>query len=498
MNKESLQKILDMAGDDEFRDLVQGAADTLDKANRLADSAKNPAEAQPRAKELLEGCGEELKEKAKKDARDGIALILTGGGGKGCYQVGVYRALTRSGPFPRGLYTEVADAETGGTAAGSVRQAAVYDDALQSLMAKYDIGDVPVQEETKKAGSPIESLMAKYDAIDLSAEIFGNAAQAPEAENPAGADACTEVPAGSDEYMEVPAGADACTETPSGSAAEPSDADAPVVSLVREPLLPDGAVRAFAGTSIGALNAAMFAGGSVEEAEGVWRGIVQEELFDMRDLYAPDEENDRYLEGLLRDSHVTDRIGPDAPLTTVTVFDRQTGYPKDILLNTLSSGQQIDYLMASAAFPVVFTGKTIDGHDLMDGGVPVFGSNMPVAPMYHLGFRRFLVVHTESAAEGAGAALLKKWNAELNKEKYFNGSIFVHLYPSRDMGRMLGTMKFTQDYIEDRMELGFTDAEAAAEDLKALLGDLPDELSEIHIRGGRRYRSYEELLEDLG
>lgn len=368
INRDSLNKLLELAGDDEFKERAESIADSLDHSRRISDIYRHPADKKVRLQDLKEGLSEEVRDKAEKDSA-GIALILNGGGAKGCYQAGVFKALSES------------------------------------------------------------------------------------------------------------------------------------------PILP-GEIRAYSGTSAGALNAAVFSAFGPGKGEELWSGILENKLMNLNDLIYPNLENDRNLELLIRTSGVLDQLTMEKALVSVSSFNMDTAYPKDVILNDLDPEKKLSWLMASAAYPVAFEKQFIDDQDFVDGGIPIFGSNMPVAPLYHLGFRRFIVVHCSSRKEAADWAAMDRLNISLNEEEYYNGARFVHIYPSRDLGGLVdGTMNFDHDYIMKTMELGYEDALRLEEDYRILGQEEEGEedpierelarIREIHMLDGVRFRNYREILEEL-
>ncbi len=368
INRDSLNKLLELAGDDDFKRRAESIADSLDHSKRISDIYRHPADKKVRLQDMEEGLSEEVKVKAAKDC-SGIALILNGGGAKGCYQTGVFKALSEGSLLP-------------------------------------------------------------------------------------------------------------------------------------------GEIKAYSGTSAGALNAAVFSSFGPEKGEELWSGILENNLMTLNDLLYPSLVNDKNLELLIRTSGVLDQLTMDKALVSVSSFNTDTAYPKDVILNDLDPEKKLSWLMASAAYPVAFEKQTIDDTVFIDGGIPVFGSNMPVAPLYHLGFRRFIVVHCSSRKEAGDWASLDRLNISLNEEEYYNGACFVHIYPSRDLGGLVdGTMNFDHDYIVKTMELGYEDAHKLEEDYKILGQDGEREedpierelarMREIHMLNGVRFRNYRELLEDL-
>lgn|GEM_PF-6393022 len=354
MNKESLSKLLAMAGDEEFCALANDIDDALDVKNRIVSgSVPDPEGKDARSVALKEQITPGIFEKIAA-AKDGIGLILNGGGAKGCYQIG---------------------------AASAIRE---------------------------------------HTGISFSG---------------------------------------------------------------------------YSGTSAGALNVALLSTDNLDRAKKLWSGILSNNLLSLNDVLMPGPENDIVLERLLNDSGVLDEIGPDSPLSFVTAFDVNSGYPKDFLLNISDHGRKKKALMASSAFPVAFYSQSMDGSEYVDGGMPVFGDNMPITPLYLLGFRRFVVLHTQSHEEARHNALLEQLRASVNKQEYYNGALFVHIYPSHDMGDTLdGTMNFTPEYIAKGMELGYRDALAASGDLSHLSDSLPGGYEERHYVAGNVFRSYKELI----
>ena len=367
INRDSLNKLMELAGED-VKEQMNRIADSLDHARRISDGYRHPVENKVRVNSFKDGLSEEIRTRAGENAGK-IALVLNGGGAKGCYQAGVFKALCDNHLLP---------------------------------------------EE----------------------------------------------------------------------------------------------VGAFSGTSAGALNAAVFAALGPERGEELWAGILENHLMTMDDLIYPDLENDRNLELLIRNSGVLEELTMDKPLVAVSSFDMGTAYPRDVVLNDLGPDEKLHWLMASAAYPVAFERQTIAGVEYADGGIPLFGSNMPVAPLYHLGFRHFVVVHCSSKKEAADWVSLDRLNIRFNEEEYYNGARFVHIYPSKDLGGLTeGTMNFDHDYIMRTMDLGVRDALRLEKDYQILGQEAQEEkdpiereldaIREIHLVDGVRFRNYREILESL-
>lgn len=187
-------------------------------------------------------------------------------------------------------------------------------------------------------------------------------------------------------------------------------------ALVAAGLHPDFVV----GASAGALNAACFA--AQPDAEGlarlarIWRGLRRDDIFPVTlagaalcllgrrgHLAKPAR-----LRALIERELPYSRL-EDAPLPChVVATDALDGTEV-----TLSRGDAVQALLASAAIPGVFPPVTIDGRALIDGGV---ASYTPISAAFSVGARRVVVVPTGFACalaeppRGALAAALHALN----------------------------------------------------------------------------------------
>jgi NTE family protein len=143
------------------------------------------------------------------------------------------------------------------------------------------------------------------------------------------------------------------------------------------------------GTSVGAVNGGWIA--SRPDVAGVialadlWRSLSRDDVFPTRPLAGllgflgrrPNLVPDSGLRRLLEDNLGFSRL-EDAPIPVhVVATDVLSG--QDVLLST---GDAVDAIAASAAIPAVFPPVTIDGRDLIDGGVV---NNTPLSHAVALG-----------------------------------------------------------------------------------------------------------------
>lgn len=263
-------------------------------------------------------------------------------------------------------------------------------------------------------------------------------------------------------------------------------------------------VAAVSGTSVGALNAALFAAGDLERARTVWRALSPGHI-----IFSPDRDKaEAQIAQLLSSPGLGQRFkdflhrssipDPLAPVSVGAAASAALFFLRNRLLPTLSQllmsgiisadglGEMIDgavdcarlaaspvrcyatclriprlkpdrfllndrspedvraILLASAAIPFFFPMAAVAGRRYLDGGLPPWGDNVPVQPLYELeGCRTILVVHLSS-------------NSPVNAAG-FPGARLVELFPSADLGGPAGTFDFTAKGARWRMELGYRD-----------------------------------------
>jgi NTE family protein len=162
--------------------------------------------------------------------------------------------------------------------------------------------------------------------------------------------------------------------------------------LIHHGLDPDLVV----GSSVGALNAAYFAGApnaaGVDKLERIWCGLRRHDVFPVT------------LRSLLRfasgEGHLID------PFNLKLLIKRQVPFlnleeaaiPLHVIASNLggvavclSSGPAIDRILASAAIPAAFPSVRIDGQYLIDGAI---GSNTAILTAAKLGATRIIVLPT--------------------------------------------------------------------------------------------------------
>lgn len=176
-----------------------------------------------------------------------------------------------------------------------------------------------------------------------------------------------------------------------------------LLALAERDITPDLVV----GTSAGAINAAWVAGrpglDGARDLADVWRAVRRDDVFPVRPLV-----------GLLGFLGRTDHLVPAEPLRallrrhlTYTRLEDAT-LPVQVVTTEITSGIEVvhsrgdavDAVAASAAIPGVFPAVTIDGRELVDGGV---ANNTPISHAIDAGATTVYVLPTGYACSLRGA-----------------------------------------------------------------------------------------------
>jgi NTE family protein len=215
------------------------------------------------------------------------------------------------------------------------------------------------------------------------------------------------------------------------------------------------------GTSIGALNGALIAQGDEEKAYDIWTQINPSRLFQLtekqftklvnldisvaeipfflgkvKDIVKNKGLDVSLIKDLLEeiiDEKKLRNSKIDFGLVTFSLTSRK---PFELFLNEIPLGQAIEYLMASASFPI-FKLEKLDGNLFIDGGV---FDNMPINLLIKKGYEDIIVIRTY------GLGLNKKVTDQTIKVDYIN--------PSEDLG---GVLDFDNKKANYNLQLGYFD-----------------------------------------
>lgn len=215
-------------------------------------------------------------------------------------------------------------------------------------------------------------------------------------------------------------------------------------------------IGAVAGTSVGALNGAVMVQGNFNIAYEMWNNIDMQSVIDFEGISFSEgiKPNFKTLASLMKKvlkdkgldvtplreilKHNIDeekiRNSPiDFGLVTFSLSDLK---PVMIYKNDIPKGKLVDYLLASACFPV-FKTQEIDETKFIDGGVY---DNMPIELIAKKGLQNIIVVDV------SGIGRVRKINLD--------GINVIYVKNSEYLGR---TLQFQADIAKKNIELGYLD-----------------------------------------
>lgn len=249
----------------------------------------------------------------------------------------------------------------------------------------------------------------------------------------------------------------------------------------------DQYVCAVSGTSVGALNAALFASGNYQRAEDLWLNIQPSQILSPKKISVPEIVGWIGRAGLVKGIY-----GVAAGAATVsmqalaagvaTMLGRRYAFSRDGLIGLIKQGldfsaiqtsnmpcyatclaipecsirrfdlrqyseeEATTLLLASSAIPLVFDSEEFRGERYYDGGIPLVGDNVPIKPVYDLGLDCIIVVHLSQ-------------DYVIDHSLCPNAKI-VEIVPQVNLGGAVdGTLDFTAAGSQWRIRQGYHDAE---------------------------------------
>ena len=168
------------------------------------------------------------------------------------------------------------------------------------------------------------------------------------------------------------------------------------VGMLRELMHAGVSADFVVGSSVGAMNAAYFAGApnaaGVDKLEKIWRGLRRHDVFPLtlRSVLGFMGGADNLIDPSnlrkLIAHHIPFQNLENAPIPVHVVATNLGGAAV-----CLSSGPAVEAILASAAIPAAFPSVRVGEHDLIDGAV---GSNTPIITAANLGAARIIALPT--------------------------------------------------------------------------------------------------------
>ncbi len=232
---------------------------------------------------------------------------------------------------------------------------------------------------------------------------------------------------------------------------------------IKELGIPIGGI---AGTSIGALNGALFLQDDEEKTYSVYNNIQMSDIFGTLDSI--DQEKSLFsvdnirglmkeyvqqkgldtapLENLIHENVDVDKVY-DSPLDFgIVAFSLKDFAPVEKFKEEMTRDSMVKYLLASASFPI-FKPMKVKGDQFVDGGVY---DNMPINMLIQRGYKKIIVIDV------VGLGLRRKIE---NRD----GILIKMIRCSEDLG---GTFDFDKQRIAKNIQMGYLDTLKAFQDLQ--------------------------------
>lgn len=219
------------------------------------------------------------------------------------------------------------------------------------------------------------------------------------------------------------------------------------------------------GTSIGAVNGALYIEGGYSKMYEMWKSIDTDTIFPLdmkylRNIKQKDFDLDTLVyvgkcvftvRDILRkthvqcseflESHVNEKDLRNSPIDYGCVaYDLSDRKPVEVMKEDVEEGKLVDYIIASASYPAL-PPQIIDNKRFIDGGV---WDNMPVNLIARHGYKKILVIRTNVKEKQP-------------KRKFeFGDDVEVrYIIPRTDLGQ---AMAFSHDRVVSFMAKGYGDA----------------------------------------
>ena len=217
-------------------------------------------------------------------------------------------------------------------------------------------------------------------------------------------------------------------------------------------------IEAITGASIGAINGAIIAQGDLDRLEDLYNHIKLEDILELSDKNKIKSNEDIFsaknMYKIMREvikekgiSNIALRKTLDKYLDVdklykskidfgLVTFDMENKNGIELFKNEIKKEEMIDYLLASAAFPI-FKPQEINDKKYLDGGI---SDNMPINLLLKKGYNNIIVVDIT----GMGRI----------KRNTYKGGIFKIIKPREDLG---STFDFDNNNISKNIKLGYLD-----------------------------------------
>ena len=253
-------------------------------------------------------------------------------------------------------------------------------------------------------------------------------------------------------------------------------------------------ISAVSGTSVGALNAALFSAGNYEKAKEIWEKQINEEVILSPNFFKKKDVLKR-MEDMLKETREWEMELPDLAVSLswlvrqaakrgaftrkgLIQIIRQNGILPEVqksnipcyaacynltkkkveyfLLQQKKPREILEILLASSALPFIFPPEEMYGMQYWDGGLQ---DNVPIQPLYEAGYRKILIIHLDEKKTGNFFSLTKFMSEKnpfiADESSEYQDATLIHFYPQKSLSGFLGTLDFKPKTIQRKINQGY-------------------------------------------
>ena len=224
-------------------------------------------------------------------------------------------------------------------------------------------------------------------------------------------------------------------------------------------------IKAIAGTSIGALNGAMFLSADVSIAENMYKKInisnvldvdssinSDKDIFDIQNIFKLAKDytkkkglDNKPLKQLIKEEIDIEKIYSSEIDFGFVTYSKKSKKAVEAFKEDIKKEEFIDFLLASACFPI-YKSQKIEEEEYLDG---VFHDNMPINMLIQKGYKNIIAIDLGSI--------------NTNKKLIDKTAYVKVIKPNEKLG---GVFEFNKDKIKFNMKLGYLDTMKAFNKLR--------------------------------
>lgn len=229
-------------------------------------------------------------------------------------------------------------------------------------------------------------------------------------------------------------------------------------------------VNAISATSVGALNACFFIQNKVDTLNYLWLNEVSDKIltthsdniFDMIKASIAEGDSTEKLKdnifsfsqnGIFSRDGITEIIDKyidfkyiskskiDFYACAVSIAKLEVKY---FNIKKIKKEAMKDVLLATSSLPVIFGTEDVEGEKYIDGGLPFYGDNAPIRPVYDAGYKNIIVIH-----------LL---DIDIVKEEDYPNANIYQVYNKTGLGSIFsGILDFSESTANKKISAGYKD-----------------------------------------